>query len=183
MFVARSFRHFMIAWGLVVLLQASILVIPAQAQVSESVVKAAFLFNFAKFAMWPEEKFKGGKDSFVMCIQDGALTDEALSQFRDKSVDGRRIELIEISEQSGLERCHLAYISSGLPENEIKEIIAQGVRHSVLTVSDLDQFAPAGGLIGLVTREGKIRFEVNVRAAERSSIEFSSKLLSLAKII
>lgn len=168
---------------LALLLLGSVATGNAHAQVSESVVKAAFLFNFAKFTTWPDGKFEDRDGSFVMCVQRGTLSDDALAQFREKSIQGRVIELIEFTDGSSLRRCHLAYISDGLSEMALMEILTQSNQHAILTVSDLTLFARAGGMIGLIIRDGKIQFEVNVEAAQRSSIGFSSKLLSLAKII
>jgi hypothetical protein len=51
----------------------------------------------------------------------------------------------------------------------------------VLTVSDLEPFCRLGGGIGLVHEENRLRFEVNMEAAERSGLKVSSKLLTLAR--
>ena len=62
----------------------------------------------------------------------------------------------------------------------IDELLA-GLRHKpVLTVSDADDFTKQGGIIQLRLVDRKIRFEINVDAAERAGLNISSKLLSLA---
>ena len=54
---------------------------------------------------------------------------------------------------------------------------------NVLTVSDIENFAQSGGIIGFINIEDKVRFEINVNAAERADLEISAKLLNLAKIV
>jgi hypothetical protein len=53
----------------------------------------------------------------------------------------------------------------------------------VLTVSDGERFSEAGGIIELYIDGGRIRFAINVDAAERSGLRLSSRLLGLAKIM
>ena len=54
---------------------------------------------------------------------------------------------------------------------------------NVLTISDLDNFAYAGGIVQLITLEDKIRFEINLKSAQRAKLKISSKLLKLARDI
>jgi len=52
-----------------------------------------------------------------------------------------------------------------------------------MTVGEVEDFARDGGVINFVLRENKVRFEINVSAAERAGLKISSKLLKLADII
>jgi hypothetical protein len=54
---------------------------------------------------------------------------------------------------------------------------------SVLTVGDHDDFATTGGVIHFTRENYRVRFEINVRAAERAGLRISSKLLQLARIV
>ncbi|HNO87252.1 MAG TPA: YfiR family protein, partial [Rhodocyclaceae bacterium] len=51
----------------------------------------------------------------------------------------------------------------------------------VLTVSDIDGFAEAGGGIGLVTEEDRVRFDINQAALTRDTLKASSQLLRLGR--
>ena len=53
----------------------------------------------------------------------------------------------------------------------------------MLTVSDMEGFAEAGGVIGLMKTDEKIRFEINLLAAKEAGLVISSRLLSLALAI
>ena len=54
---------------------------------------------------------------------------------------------------------------------------------SVLTVSDIDGFADAGGMIQLVREGGRVRFEVNLDSVRGADLTMSSKLLRLASVV
>ena len=53
----------------------------------------------------------------------------------------------------------------------------------VLTVSDGKGFSLAGGIIELYVEGGRMRFAINLDAADRSGLRLSSRLLGLAKIV
>jgi len=50
----------------------------------------------------------------------------------------------------------------------------------VLTVSDAERFCVLGGTIQFRTEADRVRFDVNVRAAEAAGLTVNSKLLKLA---
>lgn len=51
----------------------------------------------------------------------------------------------------------------------------------VLTISDINNFARTGGIIGFIKEKKKIRFEINLTEAENQKLKISSQLLKLAK--
>ena len=59
-----------------------------------------------------------------------------------------------------------------------------GIRKQpVLTVSDGNGFAAAGGIIELYVDKGRMRFAINLDAVEQSGLNLSSRLLGLARIV
>ena len=75
--------------------------------------------------------------------------------------------------------CNILFISLS-EEARLKSILAAAQSLSMLTVSEIPHFAERGGDIGFVTVEDKIRFEVNLGAAQRSHLKLSSELLKVA---
>jgi hypothetical protein len=53
----------------------------------------------------------------------------------------------------------------------------------VLTVGEADDFLSEGGIIRLHLEHDKIRFDINVGAADSSHLKISSRLLLLAKSV
>ena len=151
------------------------------AAVSETELKAAYLFNFAKFVEWPLDAF----ESETAPIQIGIFGDEDFATrlrvlLSDKKAHGRSFEVKRISSPQEAKTCQIAFISSS--ETKRAPQILEAVRKSpVLTIGESEQFLELGGMIGFVFEDAQLRFEIYPDAAEKVKIIISSKLLRLAK--
>jgi len=149
---------------------------------SETLIKAAFLYNFAKFVEWPVDAFADDQTPLTLGILGKDPFGDALETIRDKSVGGRRLEIKRSKTIQDLEKCHILFIS-GSEKNRVK-MIFNGLKGSnTLTVGDMESFAQRGGIINFISVDKKIRFEINVDAAMQTGLKISSKLLKLARII
>ncbi len=153
-----------------------------QAHPTESQVKALYLYNFGKFVRWQGEHILNsgifeicvlGKDPFGP-ILDSTVTGE--------SIEGRRITVIRPSRIQEASQCNILFISSS-EEDRLGSILAGAQHFGALTVSDIPHFADRGGMVGFVLMQGKIRFEVNLRAAQQSRIALGSELLKVASAV
>ena len=156
----------------------------AQSAASEAAVKAAFVYNFAKFTSWPSASFATGQSPLVLCVI-GTL-EAALAQAFD-SVDGktaqaRPIRLKRAPKRDELASCHILYIADG-DTRRPADLVRPLAQRAVLTVSDAEGFAEGGGMIGLVHVEDRIQFEINVEATQHAGLTLSSQLLRLARIV
>jgi hypothetical protein len=144
-------------------------------------VKAAFLFNFAKFVEWPPETFKSPSASMSICVLGpnpfGRSLDEAVA---GKSIDGRRFVLREVADVGQAGGCQILFIASQQKKHLPESATAMA---GVLTVGESEGFAAGGGVIGFKLEGGRVRLEVNVEAADQRKLRISSKLLSLAQIV
>jgi hypothetical protein len=150
---------------------------------TEYQVKAAFLFNFAKFVEWPADAVHGADAPLQICLlgQDpfGHEFEEVIG---DKSVNGHRIEVIHPSGVPQARGCQIIFVASS-EKGQVLEIL-RGLRGaSVLTVGDIPGFAEMGGIINFVLDDGRVRFEINMKAAERAHLKLSARLLTVAKRI
>ena len=169
---------------------SSIFALRARAQgPNEYQVKAAFLYNFAKFVEWPEEANdplnlpEHANDPIKLCIVGDdpfrSILDEMV---KGKTIGGRAMEIKRIKAAEGLRDCKIAFISAS-ERRHARSILEslQGAR--ILTVGESRDFAREGGIINFILEDNKLHFEINVDAAQRAHLKISSKLLSLAKII
>lgn len=152
-----------------------------QAQSSEYQVKAAFLYNFAKFVDWPAEAFAGSNGMLVIgVIGDdpfGGALDQAIN---GKTINGRPLVVRRLRWGQDLRSCHILFISSS-ERKHLQQIIQSLRGASVLTVGDMGQFNQEGGIINFILEASKVRFEINSRGAGQAQLRISSKLLALAK--
>lgn len=150
------------------------------AQTIENDVKAAFLLNFTKFVEWPPSAFQSATEPLRVCV----LADAAFTRIVDEiiageTVRGRPLERITPA-TSELPRCHVLYF--GRTESSRAERLLSGMGAvPVLTVGESPQFLDDGGAIAFALANDRVRFDVNLRAADRARLTISSKLLRLAR--
>jgi hypothetical protein len=146
--------------------------------IDEYQVKAAFLFNFAKFVEWPSRTFASPADPISICVLGPNPFGHSLEDaVRGKSVDGHGFAVRQIGKMNQAAGCHILFFSG--PRKPVPEQPPPGV----LLVGEWDGFAQSGGIIGFKIEDGKVRLEINVDEAEQRKLHISSKLLSLAHIV
>jgi hypothetical protein len=148
----------------------------------EYAVKAAFLYNFAKFVDWPPESFKIEASPLVLGILGVDPFGAVLETLKGKTVKGHKLVIRKLPRLENFEDCQILFIS-GSEKDSVRPILAAVKSHPILTVSDIDRFAQQGGMIGLVAVDNNINFEINLDTVQRSKLKVSSQLLKLAKII
>jgi len=148
----------------------------------ESALKAAFLYNFVKFAAWPT--VAAPPDSALkLCVLGDEAVEIALEQtVKDRQVDGHALAVASVKVEGALGSCHVLYVT-GLDRRGSVQLIERVKAAPVFTVSDLDAFAALGGVGQLFVENGKMKFALNPTSAQRAGLRLSSKLLALAKIV
>jgi hypothetical protein len=151
-----------------------------QGSPSEYQVKAAFLFNFAKFVEWPPRAFTETNSPIVIgVLGKNVFGNDLETTIRDKTVNNRQFRFKHFASATEATNCHILFISSSERDN-LAKIVASLHHASVLTVSDTDGFIKAGGIVNFTFDGPKIRFEISDEAAKNAGLRVSSKLLSLA---
>jgi len=147
---------------------------------SEYEVKAAFLFNFAKFVQWPASAVPPGASPIVIgVLGENPFHGDLQRTIENKKVDDHPLVARDLHSASEAAHCHILFICAS-EAGRLPEILDQLQGKSVLTVADMDHFTESGGMIRFVLRESRVRFEINNEAARRAKLKISSKLLALA---
>ena len=154
---------------------------PASAQnVTEPALKAAFIYNFAKFTEWPTEVVPGG-GPLVMCTLGESAVGEALERaVKGRLVGDRSVIVWHVTPVDPQRRCHLLYVSN-MTAGQAAQAIAAFRDVPVLTISDIDGFTELGGIAHLYFEHGLLRFNVDRGCAKRARLQISSRLLVLAR--
>lgn len=151
----------------------------AEMTAAEPEAKAAFLFNFAKYVEWPADAFESVNAPIGFCI----IGDEAIAGEMSKIAENKTIARRKIIVRRGwipeAKTCQVVFISVNHKQSS-GTILRPLQAMPVLTVGDFDSFCEAGGIIALAMKENRIRFRVNLTAAERARLKLNSKLLALA---
>jgi hypothetical protein len=147
---------------------------------NEYQVKAAYLYNFGKFVNWSSSFTPSNKESFAICIVGQDPFGTALeATVAGEKVGGKPVEVRRISKKQDAASCRVLFVSAS-ERDRLDEVLTDFAPVNILTVSDMPNFTSHGGIIQFVVIENKIRFEVNLSAAERSNLNLSSELLKVA---
>lgn len=158
-------------------------ILPQASPSVEYQVKAAFLFNFAKFIEWPTNAFQSEKAPITLCVFRYDPFGSALEEvIRGKAINNRELLARRINELPNLKACQLVFVSDR--EDKHLSEISNSVRGaSVLVVGEGEDFAERGGTNQFFLENNKLRFAINVDAIQRARLQASSKLLALARIV
>jgi hypothetical protein len=157
-------------------------VVQAQVQPTEYEVKAAFIYNFAKFVEWPPNSFSSSRDPLQICVLgNNPVRADLQNIVAEKSIGFHALHVrdVEIFEIKG---CHVLFVGS-VESYRVHQALQAAQGASVLTVGDTAGFLDQGGMINFIFDQNRIRFEVNRKAAQAARLQLSSKLLSLAKSV
>ncbi len=139
-------------------------------------VKAAFLYNFAKFVEWPAGTLERS-ERFTICVVGASDVSAKLERVVDgRSVGGRAVAVHSLESAEGGASCHMLFATDAAAAEEIQATAFSGV----LTVGERASFAREGGMINFVFVDKKVRFQINKKRAEEAGLAISSKLLKLA---
>jgi YfiR/HmsC-like len=153
---------------------------------SEYLIKAGFIFNFAKFVEWPSAAFAQPDSPIVIGILGtdpfGTIIDQIV---QDKKIGARGFVVKRLkwgADPKDLKECKILFVGSS--ERAHIDDLVQMVRGlPILTVGEAPGFAEHGGVIRFVLEDNRVRFEVNVAAAHQADLTISSRLLTLARIV
>jgi len=145
-------------------------------------VKAAFLFNFAKFVEWPQDAFKGADDPIAICVLGQNPFGSALEDVvRNKTVVNRAFVVHDVLNAQQASKCQIVFVSSS-ERKRFRPLLADLRGRSILIVGEAEDFIANGGIINFKLKDARVRIEIDAASAERAGLRISSKLLSLAEI-
>lgn len=181
----RNGRDKCCPWKLIFAAAATLLIVAAGSGVAEAQsrseyqIKAAYLYNFAKFVEWPSASFSGPSDPFRICILgDSPFDQNPESAFSSRKIQNHPVHVIYPDSTAQSRKCHVLFLSPS-ESGHMKAIVADLRSDAVLTVADTPGFIGAGGMIRFFLEEDSVRFEMNPSSASQAGLKISSKLLVL----
>lgn len=147
-------------------------------------VKAACIFNFLKFVEWPASSFSSTNAPLsIGVIANAGFAGLLTRMLEGKSISGHPLMVIPFPSATDYKqdkRCVHALYITGTANDELSRILPMDVSRPVLSIAESPGFCNKGGVIGLKVENNRLKFEINVSAAERAGLKISSKLLKLA---
>jgi hypothetical protein len=157
--------------------------VPVSAQdVTETSLKSAFIYNFAKFTSWPDDVLPPAAPVVACVVEDRPVADALERTVKQRLLSGHPVTVSRVTGDSPLRGCHVLYLGR-VTRAQAAEALAAVRGAPVLTISEVDDFAGIGGIAHMFVHGGKIRFALDLGMAKGVRLQLSSKLLSLATTI
>lgn len=155
----------------------------AQPLATEYQVKAAYLLDFGKFVTWPAATAPKSSDAFSICVLgDDPFGTTLDNTVRGEKINGRPVTARRIRGIQDARGCNVLFVSDSGERLSRKTLSALN-KSGMLTVSDAQGFWENGGIIQFVFSGNRIRFEVNLDAAQEAGLSLSSELLKVASAV
>lgn len=148
---------------------------------SAAEIKAEFIERFTRFVDWPAAKNSDWPAVFRLCVVGASPVTEHLREIaRSRTFQGRRAVVVtmEADEVSG--RCRVVYVGSS-SEPTHRAVAARTLGMPVLTIGEGSRAVGHGLIMGLYISAGRLRFDVDVAAADANGLHVRSKLVRLAE--
>ena len=144
----------------------------------EYLIKAKYLVNVPLYSELPPQALKG--DSYNICLIGETPLANLLEPSRGKLIQNRPLAIRTVEDINQLNRCQVLFIASS-ERYRLQTLLPEAQRRGILTISDMRNFTHLGGMVNLQTVDSRIIFDMNLSAANKASISFSSHLLKLAR--
>jgi hypothetical protein len=149
-------------------------------------IKAGYLYNFTKFITWP--KLNG--TTFNLCLLGDDPFGTVINPIEKKFAFERAIKIVRLDEADFLAaipsktHCNILYVSDADNLKTVFAKIQANPDHAgILVVGESEAFAEDGGMIGFVSRNGKIKLQINLNSVKQTGLKISAKLLEIAELI
>lgn len=143
-------------------------------------LKAAFLYNFAKFVEWPSNAFlSAGKPIVIGIVGANPFGGDLEKAVKDRSINGHPVEIRLVDDTVASGSVHVLFFGPGQDKSRAR-VLGRMASAPILTVGESDHFIEEGGMINFVFEADKVRFEINSQAADRAGLRISANLQKLA---
>lgn len=145
--------------------------------ISEYKIKAAFIYNFARFTQWPDDT-----NELKICVYGEDPFGSSIDSLNGKQSNDRTIKIVRTKLIEEVKSCHIAFLNIIPPERRLFVRALKEIQDTnVLTIADAANVIDFGVMIGLKINNDKVAFDVNHTIARASDIKISAKLLRLAQ--
>jgi hypothetical protein len=154
------------------------------AQNQKSVLKAAVIEKITRFVDWPSDSPApdAAKPFVIGIIGDDPIIPHLKRLAAITKIKGTRAEVRFYSGIHEIDSCQALFIprSQG---RDLSRILAKTANMPILTIGDGRGWIKEGVIVSLFFSGQSLRFEINQRAALKSGLRISSRLLNLAQTV
>ena len=142
-----------------------------------AMVKACYLYNFAKLVDWPDDYKKGNFIISVMGSSD--LHQELVKGYNSKQIGSQQIEIRKISKTLNISKCHVLFVGDECCDI-LPDIVKALKDKPTLIVGDCPDALDMGATLNFVFYKGQWMYTLNTTNAAEKNLFIGSTLKSLA---
>ena len=150
------------------------------ADTREYALKAAFLYHFSEYVEW--DNIAEGETFNIAVLGESPITAQLLTIAKDKKAKNKIITVKQFEDINGIGTCFILFVSRNY-KPPINTVISKYSDKPILIVTEQKGYAEKGTQINFIISEDKLKFEVNLKAAQKAGIKISSQLLQHAIMV
>jgi hypothetical protein len=142
---------------------------------------AAFLYRIGSYVEWTNDALPEEQSSLDLCVVGHDPLGISLTELEGEPLKDRVLHVRRLRAKDSLTGCHILFIGDHGKQGA-QLIERASTRTGLLITSDRRAFACAGGTLQFYDQGNSISLKINLDAAKRADLQFSSNFLSLTKI-
>ncbi len=151
--------------------------------VDKQSVLSVLTLNLARFTRWPEFREPAFEEvGFNLCVIGGNVVQQSFAGLDGHTIKNKEVVVIHVSRLRNLMQCQVLYIS-GLKRNVLLQLLFELHKQPILTVGDSLTFLKAGGMVGLISQNGKIKLYINLAQVKHSGLIVNPRILKISEIV
>ena len=158
---------------------ALLLAMNVNAQSKDYTFHTVFIYNFTKYIEWPT----AGNEILIGVHGENSSLIQAFEKMAQAKSNGDRKYIIRtLTKPEDAAACHVIFIA----DKESDKLGAYASKYTgtpKLIITEKEGLIKKGGTINFITVDGKLRFELNQGALDKTGLKVSSQLLSLAIVV
>lgn len=149
----------------------------------ESRIKAAFIEKLTRFIEWPAATPPIPGQPFALCLIGRDTLNGALDELAQLvPVKGRTVQVHYLAASQDVSSCDALFISSTMA-GQLPVLLERLAARPVLTIGDTEGYARRGVMVNFYVEQGRLRFEINLQAANAAGLRVGARVLKLARVV
>lgn len=146
----------------------------------EYALKAAFIYRFTDYIEWSNNN---DQSKFTIAVLgDSRITIPLLEISSGKKIRGKTMYVKQVASVEDAEDCQVLFVPQDY-KGDVENIALKLSGRSVLIITEEKDACRKGAHINFYIDDGKLKFEINLKAAIRSGLKMSSDLLQHATLV
>ena len=144
-------------------------------------IKAVFIYRLIRWIAWPESNLPRNSREIVI----GVVGKDPFGSHLDKleklkPVLGRKIRIKRFKSVEDIKKTQILFLSASASDADIRNVASLAQRSSALVIGETASFVDKGGMISLLIKDNRLKFEANTVSAKKAKISISSQILRMA---